>query len=65
MFSLNFARLALLFAAFTRFSLSVAFPVNGSYVHLPGENQLQSRAVQAAPHWVIYSDKWVSGQVSK
>lgn len=23
---------------------------------------LTSRATQAAPHWVIYSDKWVSGE---
>jgi len=23
---------------------------------------LASRATQAAPHWVIYSDKWVSGE---
>jgi hypothetical protein len=69
MLSFTFSHLSiLLVTVFTQLSFSAAFPVNGSYVHLPGNHdtrELSTRAVQNAPHWVIYSDKWVLGQGGK
>ncbi|TFK54531.1 glycoside hydrolase family 18 protein [Heliocybe sulcata] len=55
MFSTTFARIAALLSGLMCLTAVLAAPIQES-------RDLVARATPAAPHWVIYTDKWVSGE---
>lgn len=63
MVSYAFARLAAAFCAFACLSSVVSTPLNvSSFEELDNQaRDILARATPAAPHFVIYSDKYVSG----
>lgn len=48
--------------SFKFLSLISVFAVMGGVFSVPVDTTLSVRATPAAPHFVIYSDKWVSGE---
>lgn len=61
MFSRTLSSALSLLIAFTRITTVFSAPVEGDVLDNEARSIL-ARATPAAPHFVVYSDKWVSGE---